>query len=384
MDEMYGDLGYGANEPAKNKKFFPWHKPRKQFVRETQWISQIQKLVDDAGCFGDERLSYLGLPGDDLIDIRAIYHDVCEKKNIPLRFLGFNKSLSSEGDSSVEVNISIDELSKLDLVCPKSEVIGDDFKKIGDPSEMAHKKVRDLGTFDVVNIDLCDGFAIDTPGEFSGSYYNAIWSLASLQSKHRRPWLLFLTTRVTPCDIHDEVYKLLTEIFGNMFVQCEPFKKVVKEKFNIQVEDALDKEKQSNLSVLRVFLTALCQWFLKSSSDFNPPVKVELKSVQGYKTYPKAEAQELVSIALRFTPQNLGTPDSIGLAGVKSPSCIDQCSESARFVDRIAALVDVDKVLLENPGVRDKMVEKTLDLLEQARFDRGKAKQWIDDGCPAL
>lgn len=75
------------------KGFKPWHKPRKHFVRLRQWSDEVKALITDlsrmrAGAL-PERLRYLTLPGDELLDIRVL-HDACAEKKVRLRYLGFN------------------------------------------------------------------------------------------------------------------------------------------------------------------------------------------------------------------------------------------------------------------------------------------------------
>jgi hypothetical protein len=60
-DDIVGDGTYEASAPEQ-LKFLPWHRPRKQFVRQRQWSAEIERLLDDCP-ITDGKLKYLGLPG---------------------------------------------------------------------------------------------------------------------------------------------------------------------------------------------------------------------------------------------------------------------------------------------------------------------------------
>src|SRR6202020_2773091 len=57
------------------RKFQPWHRPRKQFVRKSQWIGCLKDIYDNRD--PSAGINYLGLPGTDLLDLRAFYDAIC-------------------------------------------------------------------------------------------------------------------------------------------------------------------------------------------------------------------------------------------------------------------------------------------------------------------
>ncbi len=62
------------HEQFPQKEFKPWHRPRKQWIRVKQWKQETLRLVD-AITLTDRPLTYLSLPGDDLLDVRVIYEN---------------------------------------------------------------------------------------------------------------------------------------------------------------------------------------------------------------------------------------------------------------------------------------------------------------------
>jgi len=225
---------YEAPEPSK-KDFYAWHRPRKQFVRDRQWCVQVLRLLDDCAAFGDGDglLKYLGLPGSDLLDIRCFYEEICKPKGLGLRFLGFNSGADPKSEQQTELNISLDEVTKLDGVDSQSQIIPDDIRRVANEESIAWSRVFKLGPFDVINLDLCDGFGTDAGGKFNDTYYNAMAHLLALQARQKTPWLLLLTTRVGNAHVDTETFALLLKRYAENLDGCADFKTESKQAFDI-------------------------------------------------------------------------------------------------------------------------------------------------------
>ena len=206
---------YSAPLPIP-KPFLPWHRPRKQFVRDKQWSQQISRLLHDHPPL-DNVLRYLGLPGVDLLDLRYFNSVVCQPKAMSLCFLGFNNAARPSTSAGIELNISTDELMKSAGVDPRSSIIIDDFSSLANQNSLASKSARDVGPYDVINLDLCDGFGAKPPERGGSSYYSAVNSLLALQSRSKRPWLFLLTTRADKPNIDPEVLsKMIDKYLKNL------------------------------------------------------------------------------------------------------------------------------------------------------------------------
>lgn len=378
INDIFGDFEYKAASPS-DKKFFPWHKPRKQFVRRGQWIEQLQLMLE-TGFEDASEITYLGLPGHDLLDLRCIHTNICENNGIKLRFLGFNNIAGTNSDEATDLNISLDEMLKSDLVSSRSEIIPDDFKDIGKSKSMAYQKLLSHGPFDVVNLDLCDGFANGQPGAMVDSHYNAMQNLMTLQHKRVKPWLLFLTTKVSSYDVHRDVMRKFRDIYTQNLDTCAPFEDGSSKNFGISRGDDLDRLDDCELTLLRVFLVGLCKWFAAYNLDFRPQVISEVKSVIGYKVFEGSPTQDLVSIAIKFDPNQTPNVDSFGL-GAMAAEYVDECSLAPKILKRIASITDADDVLDTNQAVKEQMVEETIELLSAARYDPVSVRAWITNGC---
>ena len=375
-DNIVEVAAYEASLPVI-KEFLPWHLPRKQFVRHHQWCAQIGLMLDEEP-LADGTLKYLGLPGVDLLDIRHFHEVFCVARNIDLRFLGFNRSARPSSNAHTELNISLDEVNRMSRVDPMSLVIGDDFALIAQENSIACRKARELGPYDVINLDLCDGFGAQAPGELNNSYYDAVNSLFALQARSKRPWLLLLTTRADKQNInHDLLQALLAKYVDNL-ANCKPFLDASREKFAIDTEEAVRAAAETPDGLLSVFMTGLCKWFLGLALAHQPPTTVELRSIIGYRVVKDAEHEDLISLALRFTPTFVPAGDPLGLAN--QPAAVpDECTLAARVLKRVSKRVDADKKLADNAVLNQSMVDATANLLGLARYDIDAYKVWLQD-----
>jgi len=376
VDDMFRITAYEA--PSREKKpFLPWHRPRKHFVRHKQWQQQIEILAN-AGQLEHQTIRYLGLPGTDLLDIRHFHRTLCEPKNLMLRFLGFNTAAQPQDVGQTELNISLDEVSKLPRIDPLSEVIADDFCFLADESSMAWDRARDLGPFDVINLDLCDGFAKHQPGCLDNNHYNAVNKLMALQAAKKQPWLLFLTTRTGQQDINAEVLTMLIEKYRRNLAECVLFQVKSSTDFQIDNADGLLQAVQTPDGHLSVFLVGLCKWVIGIGVGQQPPFKVSVTSVLGYQVLPEATHNDLVSIAFRFDPTFAAAPDPMGIARVEDARPTE-CQLATAAVRRVKNRKCVDTILRDDPALMTSMVEATAELLALARYDIAEFRAWLQE-----
>jgi hypothetical protein len=374
-DDIVEVVSYEAPMPSAAKDFLPWHRPRKQYVRHHQWCHEIVRMIGETPPVGGV-LKYLGLPGLDLLDLRHFHAAVCQAKNVELRFLGFNSSARPASKAHSELNVSLDEVRRLPRVDPMSDVIGDNFARIANQDSIAFRKARELGPYDVINLDLCDGFGAQAPGTLDDSYYEAVRSLLALQARSMNPWLLLLTTRADKPNVNEQVLQALLGKYVSNLAQCVPFREASRDCFDIETADALNAAAGTPAGLLPVFLTGLCKWFVALALEYQPPTSVELRSVFGYRVDKGAAHEDLISLALRFTPTFVPAGDPLGLANqpVAAP---DEGTLATRALKRVAKRIDADKKLADDAVLLQSMVDATAHLLGLARYDVEAYKVWL-------
>jgi len=377
-DDIFGIAEYIPETPKK-KDFQPWHKPRKQYVRESQWCEEILKMVDEI-LPENNVLKYLGLPGDDLFDIRFFHEQICVQKNLKIKFLGFNTSVTATSDNKAEFNISLDEVTKLPYVDPGSEVIGDDITDIASRDSFAWDKFRKMGPVDVINIDLCDGFGKHPPDKFVKTHYNTLAQFLSLQARRQNPWLLLLTTRTGIDHIDANVLTILKALYNNNLTKCSNFQNSSAAKFSINNANDIDEACKTGKGVSDIFIISLCKWVAQLLVQQDPSSKMEVRSVIGYKVYPTASHQDLVSVAIKIIPTASITNDPLGLVQptpLDNKENPDECSMAVQALKSVAQQVDADVMLDDDPALKKRMITEFSDLLDSARYDISKYLDWL-------
>ena len=158
-DLLDGIVDNVVSEPGTRtvkSNFEAWHLPRKQFVRIKQWVSLIERNQSRI-LNGKNTLSYLSLPGDDLLDLRVIHDRFCVQNDVTLKFLGFNKYPRDINDPRhYDINLSLVEVKERKFIAQESVVLNNDINQIGSPGSSAHIAAQEHGPFDVINLDFCE------------------------------------------------------------------------------------------------------------------------------------------------------------------------------------------------------------------------------------
>ena len=373
-DDIVEGVSYEAPSPAK-KDFLPWHLPRKQYVRDKQWVSLIRQLLDESPR-SSNTLRYLGLPGVDLLDLRYFHSELCEPRQLLLRFLGFNRAAQPRNSSQTELNISLDEVRRLQYVDPAADIVGDDFVKLSNEQSIAWKRAREIGPYDVINLDLCDGFAANAPDPLDDTYYSAVSRLMALQARTKDPWLLLLTTRVGQQHVHASVLEKLLEKYVDNFEKCPNFTDLSRDLLDLGDETAVRAASVDPVKLVPVYVCGLCKWLASLALSCQPPTKTKVMSVMGYRVDGSAPCEDLVSIALKFIPTLEPAADALGLA-TPTLAVPDECASAVQAVRRAVKRKDADEVLQQDAALKDEMVEATARLLELARYDLKAYKAWV-------
>jgi len=377
-DEFTDDLGgaypYEPTPPVK-KDFKPWHKPRKQYVRERQWTDLINDLVTQYNPIGNT-IKYLSLPGDDLLDLRYLHDNVCVPKELKIKYLGFNKGQNPGPDHDASLEVSRNEINNLPFVDEQSKLLPDDIVRISGSTSVAYTESRDMAPFDIINIDLCDSIAKEDVEEFEENHYNTINTLMALQAYRKDPWLLLITTRTNERKVNPKVFEILKKIYLDNLNSCQGFRQKSSSTISVDGKDALDGYCTNSAGFSNVFLIGLSKWIQGLCVSQVPQKEVEIKSIMGYKVWPKASAPDMISIALQIIPTATLVSDRSGLSTQK-PSYVDECAKAISMLDQLSSQIDVDNLLLADEELRKSMANDTTQLLKQARYDVDGYDAWL-------
>ncbi len=373
LNDIFNTRSYTQKQPSLERDFKPWHKPRKQVIREEQWGQEVEWII---GCKDpdDKSLRYLGLPGVDLLDIRYLYERFCKDGAYELRFLGFEKAAKPASPYSNALNLSLQEVRSLEHVDKQSEILGDDLRLLADDNSIAWGTAQRLGPFDAINIDLTDHMARDEPA-IDLSIYNVIHQVCGLQQRRPLPWTLFLTSRLNKANVSaDALARLLTALIKN-FEGCAAFNSALQTQLGISDVSPSAAKTWDDGAFFNSMAVAFAKWLLGLAQAMRSMFSIS--STIGYRVWPAAPYFDMLSIVLRFQPVPSIRPDSLGLASA-SPAFPDECSEAAKLPGRIAQLVDIDEELKTHDSLWEIFREKTALLLSQARYDPAGYRIWAD------
>lgn len=360
--------------PELKKEFKPWHKPRKQWLRLNQWKAEIRELVKALDLV-DRPLKYISLPGDDFLDIRVIY-DLCEQTQLKLRFLGFNETWD---EAQFNADPAYNEISSLEYIDNRSRLVPDSFESIFSTSghdTVAGIRVKELGPFDILNLDLCDSLASPRKQRSGRTYYDALATLMHNQVANRsEPWLLFLTSRCA----HDNVAQAdLSKFCDGIRLNIDSSQSFAEEFIKLNSGKTLEELIDSipNIEPLHftnIFGIGLGKWLLQFMLGGSPKWKVSLLPSYHYKIVRK---YDMLSVAFRFDRITIYPHDAIGLSKVSAASSNDaneyQLAQS--LVRTFSDIKDVDQILNNDTSIKLEMVESTKKLLKQAGYDVNEYK----------
>jgi hypothetical protein len=374
LREVFGTTHYATRHP-RPKTFKPWHRPRKHFVRTMHWEKAIASLIDDGG-LRDGTLRYLGLPGSDLLDIRHFDAACCRGRNLQLLFLGFNSAATPGSDEQLELAIAMDEVRKSASVHPLSDVLPDDIAQLGNVSSIAWKRAVDLGPFDVVNFDLCDGIAKRPVGAAKQNQYEAVASIFDLQARRVSPWLFLLTTRVGRSHIEAGVSERLRERVDDNLRNCSAFRDAVDRHLGSAIVRDIRAAWKRDALLSSLASVGVVKWLLAIAAAQSPSTRGGLESVSAYTVRRGAVAPDMVSLCLRFEPNLGGRKDPMGLA-TGTGVLVDECSQAAAAFDAITQWVDVDVLLSSDAALQEELTDSKALLLETARYDANAYRTWL-------
>jgi hypothetical protein len=125
-------------------------------------------------------------------------------------------------------------------------------------------------------------------------------------------------------------------------------------------------------SVLGIGLSA---WLLGLARRISCALTV--KSAAVYRVWKESPWPDMMSMVFRFSPYSSITSDPTRLATVQyvAPG---ECEQALRVVQSMSRVDDVDERLRSNESLLEDMVEATMGLLRQARYDVSDYRMWCE------
>lgn len=372
-------------EVTLTKEFQPWHKPRKQWCRYNQWYKGLTNVIDKTGPDNIESFNYIGLPGDDLLDLRLFAHG-CKAKKVPFKYLGFN-SIGNNGSRSTELSLSQSELSKTKSIHPASQIIREPLQQLADIHSSAYNEAKRFGGFHMINFDLCDSIANNSGLVQHNSYFEAIKNLLILQLQYMRgPWLLFITTRACKNSVNEEIMqKLLLAIKSNNDLHTS-FKEELENTLCIskdEIDDAISDFKNIDEDFFLTFFTlGLSKWILLLNKDHLKSWTINMTTTCKYMTgFHDNTTPDMVSLGFYFDYKAPVLEDNTGLT-INSITVEDdiELDLAINMINEVFNIFDLDDKLKNDTTEMTLCIENSAALLENARYNKDDYLEWIKNG----
>lgn len=371
VEDVAGKITHSAPN-----QFKPWHKPRKQYIRDKQWVSHFIRLIQRAQYRQVDTINYFGLPGGDLLDINYIHKGLGRTSKYSGKKLGFH-GLIDNIDDYQKAQGEFTKLLDMEDISDQSRLDNFNFEDLNKNSSEAWARIKNFGTYHFINLDFCNNVLTDKT--LPSLYYLLQYQM---QKAIGIPWLLCITTRLNK----DSANKYIVEKFQVVIsevVQGGELSDKIKQCFSEAYEcmrTIKDLNSADNkLLVNQILQICLVLWVLKSAIAFNN--KIELKSSFKYSVDLFNRESDMHSFVFSFERPEIKLPDCLGLVTVS-----DEKNDNISFenlastaIEKLSSTLDVDSYLEEKPEELDKYANEMMELLRNCGYDVSGYKQFMNN-----
>jgi hypothetical protein len=398
---------------ALRTDFKPWHRVRKQFIRERQWNPAIRYLtqrylrrelqseetpwtepsvadIEQVGTSVPEDirierpLRCFLLPADDLLEVRCLWKEL-QNEGCYFKFLGFNKSLR-DAEYRRRVDVAESAVTQLSRMCKDSQVTADTFQDIGRSNTQAFRLFRQYGPYDVVNLDICDSLVPRGIGQETQASYTALHQVLRYQlERQKTPWLLFATTQVDRATANQpEINKLAKPTRDN----CDGHPAFAAELAKIIPDSTfrgdahvLDISPLTATQLVQVFGIFLGKWLVSVLANASPRCTVKLLTSYRY-VVEASTGVEMLSLGFIIAPHFTPPVDVVGISILETtvrpfPS---ELETALQIVSIAMGIRNVDEILNSDGALRNQLINAKADLLAACGYDRDAYLHWVESG----
>ena len=300
---------------------------------------------------------------------------VCQHHCRDLLFVGFD---TDRVDEACRSSIEASKLKMEAGIDGRSGIIETAFQSLADQDSHAFEIARKLGAFDIVNIDLCNGLAGETPTASGLTVYNAIATLLGLQVKRLQPWMLMITTRVDRRNVDSEASRRLSNILSDNLKRCQGFSVEFEKNFGVSsvAKRTLSMMNASVLAQLRTI--AISKWIISLAAG--KQMRAELVSAISYTVYRRNGHPDLLSLAFRIDPVDTTPPfDRFRISDLPAKlEMDDECARGLIAMELVRDAQDADEVLRQDSSLLMQAIQESVELLVAAGYDADEYRLWLD------
>ena len=358
-----------AAVPAPLTELAPWHTPRKQFVREFQWLeysSQLIRQLRDTGGGEFDEVRYLCLPGRDYLDVELLAN-TCRDAEVRLTHTGF-LSVGERTGEKARAEFRQQRLVETGLITARSQTFWRPIEEVANGGTIEHQ-VRGRGPFHIINLDACGSLR-----PVKGSQPNLIGALQRLieMQVQRMPtrWLLLLTADVRADTLHEDAKQGLIGAIMENARESDDFKERITGLFpgadDLETAAGMSASK-NGLGFVRLFSLGIGKWLLHLVQNRGWTVKMQ--TAYCYTTQGDGGEPTMPCLAFEFIPLPQPLEDAFDLAGQPALVAPEPGEDhSIRIANKTHELVDLDARMNERPELRSELAERLADQLARIGY----------------
>ncbi len=363
--------------PIELEAVFPWHRPRKQFVRREQWVKLSDRLI--AKVLGTPALppqldgrfevKYLTLPGLDYLDVEMVAQQA-KARNCVLTSIGFLEN-SIGNAAAARAELRQESLVKSGTISDRSHTFNRRIQEITTKSSPAYRELKNKGPFHVINLDACGSIAL--PGLANDNQMiKVVHTLLEYQfgncSGH---WLLFVTTDVRREQFADETIERLYQAVKANAQQSDDFRQAALKFFgypDAEIDEALAHYTKNGAdNFMMSFVLGFGKWLLALAREQGWDMKMH--SSYCYSTTPEGDVRaSMPCLAFEFIPPPVQLNDPFGVVAVAGGNANNYVERSLRVLEKAAAIDNLDIRLDADEALRQQLLDETKRHLERIGY----------------
>lgn len=371
LDDNLGLDDFPTDPPPVERSYNGWHMPRKQVVRHAQWAAPLKTILKDR--VNDlAPVSYLGLPGRDLLDVRHLINDVCQPLGRTIKFYGFDSAASADDPDNPLLNTAYADLLRSDFVDSSSVVTYENILRIADTSTQAYKDACRRAPYDVINLDFCEAML----GR-EATAFPLLKRLFTIQ-KTRHDWLLLVTSYLDAESFSDVTLSSLLPLLEQNRADCAGFEEEISA--YLELPEPLTAEEARTLGAHDFFvLGALLagKWILREA--LKEKFTISIVNVAGYSL--RGDTKDMLSLSVRVRPMFVSSGDDAGLVQGDE---FDECSGAVSLARALGKIDDVDEWLADEAERTVRFTRDSIALVRSANHPLGPYLRFLREEGVAI
>lgn len=375
QDAIFGKVNV---TPLLSSDFKPWHKPRKQFIRDVQWLNQFKMLFREKKYKEIDRVNYFGLPGGDLLDINYIYNGLVESNKLKNKVLGFYGFINDNKDYQ-KAQGEMTKLLDMEHVYNDSKIDSFSFEDLSKVNSDAWSRLSGFGVYHFVNLDFCNN--VISEKTLPSLYYLIDYQLKRVIGL---PWLLCITTRLNKESTTNALINKFNDVITSFMVKNNDVSGKIQECFtdvyNI-LENFTNIQSVTEKNIINEILQiCLVLWIIKESVEREG--EIVLKSSFRYSVDAYNPDADMHSFVFCINRQDSCKSDHFGLIEVdtaKIPKPLNFEELACLAIDKLNRTLNVDDHLAEEKDKFTFYTNQMMNLLNKCGYDTARYKDFMSE-----